>query len=61
MWEINGDESFRRAGDDQDVSESEERDQHQKGLAAFAVLLRLDRIGRTQFRYQNLQYNSIAN
>ncbi len=27
VWEINGDETLCRAGDDQDVSESKERDQ----------------------------------
>ena len=55
VWEINGDETLCRSGDDQDVSESKERDQNQKSFAAFSVLLRLHRIGWTKFRYENLR------
>ena len=45
VWEVDGDETFGRPGDDQHVGEPEKGNQDQKCFATFAVLLRLGRIG----------------
>lgn len=51
---VDGDGALRWSGNDEDVGQSEKRNQHQKGFTSLAVLLRFDRVGRAQFRYQNL-------
>lgn len=55
---VHGDDALGGSGDDEHVREAEERDQYEERLAALAVLLRFNGVGRAQLRDEYLCFKN---